>query len=222
MFTDISSRRVTAVRLPLLPQVTVSGDTAAAIDERAATSRVTMVTPRPATVTDTSLDVHRVPSSGPAFIIAQESPGSIPLWVSPTSVPVTVGKLDSVASQFLAPPKGTSPPYWYDLSYQNLSGVIPPQHYVVSPGNLAAVHRRFFSAAPLKTVLQWSSAYPVQFGDALVTDTMLEVMGTPAPGTQTMYLTASPSLVWYNLLTRAVHVTTPSPGTGRRGTAGSG
>lgn len=212
MFTDISRRLVTAFRLPLLPQVTVAGNTVAAIHERAATSRVTMVTPRPATVADTSLDVHRVPVRGPAFILAQDSPGTIPLWVSPTSVPVTVGKLDSVASQFLAAPKGTSPPYWYGLSYQNLSGVIPPQHYLISPSGLATVHRRFFSAAPLKTVLQWSNAYPVQFGDVLVTDTMMEVMSTPAPGTQTMYLTASPSLVWFNELTRAVHVTTPFPG----------
>jgi hypothetical protein len=214
IFTDISARRVTAFRIPLLPQVTVSGDTAAAIDERAAISRVTMVTPRPATVGDTTLDVHRVPVSGPAFILAQDAPGSIPLWVSPTGVPVTVGKLDSVTQQFLASPKGTSPPYWYGLSYENLRGVIPPQHFVVRPGGLAAVHRRFFSAAPLRTVLQWNNAYPIQFGDFLVTEPMMQVMNTPAPGTQTMYLTASPSLVWFDELTRAVHVTKPFPGTG--------
>jgi hypothetical protein len=129
-------------------------------------------------------------------------------------VPVTVGKLESVASQFLASPEGVSPPYWFDLSYQNLSGVIPPEHYMVRPSGLATVHRRFFSAAPLKAVLQWNSAYPVQFGDFFVTCPTMEVMAAPAPGTQTMYLTASPSLVWFNLLTRAVHVTTPIPGTG--------
>jgi hypothetical protein len=81
IFTDISRRRVTAFRLSLLPQVTVSGNTVAAIDERAATSRVTMVTPRPATVADTNLDVHRVPvrgrhSSSPRTVRARSRCGS--------------------------------------------------------------------------------------------------------------------------------------------------
>src|SRR5262249_32248893 len=75
--------------LDVLPQFAVTGNTTVRVAARAADSKVTMVTPRPAAVRDTSFEIFRTPRSGPAesleFVNFGWLGGNAPIWVSPTS-----------------------------------------------------------------------------------------------------------------------------------------
>ncbi|HEV2375232.1 MAG TPA: hypothetical protein VGS19_24115 [Streptosporangiaceae bacterium] len=194
--------------LPVQPQVTVSRDTTVTLDARAANSQVMMVTPRPAIAQDTTFDLHRTPVTGPMISLGAINFGAPPVLVNPVSQPVTVGHLQTFSAQYLVSPKSAAKPYSYDLNYQNPPGIIPPQRFVVHPASLATMVRRFFSASPMNTAIEFNGLYRPEFGDFIV----VELLFTQIPAAQTLYLTASPSLEWFSFLARLVPEGGPFPG----------
>jgi hypothetical protein len=121
-----------AAHLDIFPQITVSTNMTVRTTERAATSAVHMVTPLPATPESSDYSIVRTAVSGPpseAFISALNAK----LWVNPTTVKPTVGKLTSYTAQQLASPPGRGTPYPYELSYADTSGLVPPQAGYINP-----------------------------------------------------------------------------------------
>ena len=142
-------------RLVVLPQFGVTGKTTVHIAARAATSKITMVTPRPATAVSTNFTVDHPGQTGPpiqvnfsnsTMVPAASNPPVPPLWVSPTTQRPTAGSLHVYASQQLASPSGAGAPYWYAVEYRDPPGTIPDQRYVVRPKDLATVDERYYQA----------------------------------------------------------------------------
>jgi hypothetical protein len=142
-------------RLVILPQFSVTGKTTEHVAERAATSKITMVTPRPATAVSTNFTVDHPGQAGPPIQLnfsnstltpAASNPPVPPLWVSPTTQRPTAGSLHVYASQQLASPRRPGTPYWYAVEYLDPPGTIPDQRYVVRPKDLATVDERYYQA----------------------------------------------------------------------------
>jgi hypothetical protein len=196
----------------VVPQVTVSRDTTVKIAARAATSKVTMVTPRPAKVLTTTFTLHRVPVSGPVFSFITGSGGNRPVWISPTSMRPSRGNLQTVTAQFLSSPAGTALPYFYNLSYQDLdSGTIHRQRYLIHPSSVATVRDNYVSATKLRSAPQFAALYPMQANDFLLTP---EVVFSHMPSRDIMFVPGIPSLAEFTALTRVVMVNQPFPGLG--------
>jgi hypothetical protein len=131
----------------VLPQFTVAANTTVHTSAQAATSRVTMVTPRPAKAESSDFGVLRTSATGPlsqAFVSALRAT----IWVNPTSDKPTVGTLTGYAAQQLASPASPGPPYQYELSYEDSPGTIPAQTYHVRPASLATVTDVFYQDVP--------------------------------------------------------------------------
>jgi hypothetical protein len=144
-----------APRHVILPQVNVTGNLTVAVRESAASSEVTMATPRPATVLDTDVWLERTAASGPPLVIElynNDLHGEE--WLNPEDSKPTVGTLRLAVNQHLESPPGSAVPYEYTLSYTDPPGIIPAQHYVVAASQLATVHERFYQ--PVKTSGGWA------------------------------------------------------------------
>jgi hypothetical protein len=138
---------VTNAHLDVLPQFPVTANTTVHTSATAATSRVTMQTPRPAKAESSDFGIVRTSAAGPpsqAFVSALRAS----IWVNPTSDRPTVGTLTSYAAQQLASPGGPGIPYQYELSYTDPRGIIPPQTYHVRPASLATVTDVFYQDVP--------------------------------------------------------------------------
>ena len=141
-FPTVVNKQVTALRLDVLPQFTVTSATTVHVAERAAVSQVTMVTPRPAQAEETDFFVRRDGHSGPPITVSEI--GGIPVWVNPESSPPTVGGLQAYASQVLLSPSGPGIPYHYELMYSDPPGAISSQRYVVGKQDLATVSESYY------------------------------------------------------------------------------
>jgi hypothetical protein len=203
LFFDTSRGQVVADRYSVLPQFTVSGSTSVAVSERAASSRIVMMTPRPAVLQEAVLSVIRTDAAGQQFLAILD--GQVPQWVSPTRVRPTVGKLATVTAAILSAPAGAQVPYFYDLAYQDLSGLIPGQRFLIRPSGLAAVSARLYSAVQAPGFFEFQGSYPIQLvPGALLFGLDSEVFfrgaleGGAAPNLPAQlpldYVTASPSL----------------------------
>jgi len=200
-FTDVSGGNVTGFRADILPQFTVSGNTTVQTAERAATSEVMAVTPRPAVSVMPVFTLVRPAATGvsaasPPVVWEAMGAADVPLWVSPTTRRPTAGTLQTVTDFTLASPAGAAgTPYEYDLVYSS-SGVIPPQRHVVRAAGLSTVDQSDYLDTtasgyqyrnawlpPQLYAIQWS--YPV-----LLT----------LPGRRVDYTTASPQLAWSTFL----------------------
>jgi hypothetical protein len=142
-----------AARYVVLPQFTVTGNTTVTMHETAANSKITMVTPRPATVLSTGAWLRRTGTSGPPLLL-ELYPLPHPAWISPTHVKPTVGTLQWSVNEHLESPPGHKVPYEYTLSYTDAPGTIPVQRYVASATDLATVHERFYQ--PVKASGSWA------------------------------------------------------------------
>jgi hypothetical protein len=180
--------------LDVLPQFTVSRATTVHMAERAADSKITMVTPRRAAVLDTAFDVIRSPRRGAPASFQFNNFGFIggdfPIWVSPTTTRPTVGTLQTVTNEWLASPPGRGTPYQYNLAYQNQGGLVTPQRYLVRAATLATVDARYYLAGN-GGFLSRVSAFPVQDGSLSFTYDPI-----PVPGNLIEYTSASPGLIW--------------------------
>lgn len=176
-------------RLVFLPQFTVGRRTRVHIAESAASSEITMATPRPAIVQAVNFEVDRGSRHGPAADFTWTDMG-VSLWVSPTTRKPTVGTLNSFASEQLTAPSGPGTPYAYSLDYAAPDGIITAQHYVATHANLATVHERYYQDVHSTGLWYALGGFPEQLGS---TSTELPVT---LPGLQTQYLSAARALTW--------------------------
>jgi hypothetical protein len=143
----------------ILPQFSVTGNRTVTIRGRAADSKVTMVTPRPATAIDTGAWLLRTGRSGPPIVLELYFPGT-PVWLSPASTRPTVGTLRVAVNQHLESPPGRTVPYEYTLSYTDPAGIIPAQRYLVLAADLATVHERFYQSVPVSGGWAFNGSFP--------------------------------------------------------------
>lgn len=143
------------LRMVVLPQFTVAGDTTVDIHESAANSKLTMVTPRPVSApTDTGVWFKRTcATGGPIVLEALFTGGYQQLWFSPTHVKPTVGTVQMSVNRHLESPPGPGVPYEYTLSFTSPPGLIPSQRHVVTASDLATLNERFYQA--VKTRAGW-------------------------------------------------------------------
>ena len=194
-------------RVVILPQFTVSGSKKVRVAERAASSKVTMVTPRPATVEDSDFEARRLARSGPVQFWAFSAAG-LPLWISPASHRVTVGKLQTfTAQQLISPASAAGPPYEYNLAYRGPAGIIPSQRHVVRPSGLAVVDARYFQdVATAGGEIRFGMFRP-QLHDLQFEPISLLRM----PRRQTEYMTGNPAISWFDSVSQC-YPSTPCPG----------
>jgi hypothetical protein len=195
-FGLFSSPSQPSLRLDILPQFTVRTSTSVAISERAATSKVTFVTPRPAIDAGaTTFAIVRSGSHGGVSWSWGPAPkGS--LWINPVSHPATAGLMQTATSTQLVSPPGAATPYAYALDFPAPPGIIPPQRFVVRPADLATVDERYYQDVSQNG--QWLSygGTPSQFQTLGVRGTSTAVR---LPGTQNLYLSARPAMLWQTL-----------------------
>jgi hypothetical protein len=192
LFTDRADGKAVAGRLVVLPQFTVSGDATVHLAESAANSKITMVTPRPATMLDTTIDFQRTAAAGPAFELSVGTGPRLPLWVNPTRQRPSVGTLRFGAEQWLASPPDPGTPYLYDLAYQS-TGLIAAQRHLVRPGRLATVDARFYGAVSSAGYSEPDGWFPHEAFQAMGTP---KGFGVRVPGRRTDYFSGNPSIVW--------------------------
>lgn len=121
-----------ALRMPILPQFTVGANTAVHMSERAASSEVSVATPRPAITQSVSLAVVRTTPQSQLSI--SWTAAGLSLWVSPVAVRPAVGTLQAFTSAQLTSPPGPGIPYVYNLDFVDPPDMIPAQHYIASAG----------------------------------------------------------------------------------------
>jgi hypothetical protein len=185
-FYDLSAKgTLTAQRLTVLPQFTVSASTTVHAGERTADSKITVVTPRPATAQATTFDLQR-PS--PAGTLGYTWTDTVPIWVSPVHRRPAIGSLQVVTAQALGSPPARRSGYEYNIIHASARGIIPPMRYPLPSGRLATVHARYYQDVP-STGTAVNFATGPRFGFTFYYPLVL-------PGTHTLYLTGSRSIIW--------------------------
>jgi hypothetical protein len=193
-----ASGKILSFRMDVLPQFTVTGNTTVHLTAAAATSKITMVTPRPAITQSTTLTLVRAaphaPANGLSPLVDSFGFGSsVPLWVNPVGRPPGHGTLRVFTSGQLTSPPGPKVPYAYTLDFADPPGTIPPQHFAAGPANLAVVTERYFQDLP--SVAGWITSG----GTAYQIETSFiggDVFPLPLPTRQVQYLSASPAMLW--------------------------
>jgi hypothetical protein len=186
---DFVNASFTAERLVVLPQFNVKGNATVHLSEASATSEVSFATPRPATPQMTGLTFDRVGVH--SSFTASWSDSGISLWVSPTTRKPTVGTLRTYAAGQLTSPAGASgTPYAYNLAYTDPRGIIPAQHYVVSPSSLATDNEDFYQ--DVSGTGGWCT-----FGGPLVEGIFFCLyLPVKLPTAQIQYFSAAPAYFW--------------------------
>jgi hypothetical protein len=202
-FGTDSDGNLTALRISAQPEVAVFGDTGTRVDAQAATSKVTWDTPRPALPEDGGFMMRREPVTGPAQTVDVAVGSGVPVFVSPTTVPVTTGKLQSYPYNRLISPPGPGKPYEYQLQ-RATTGVIPEQHYSVTDADLATIDANYYSEVGAVGARQRAGQYP--FEDASVRAAHQIVL----PRSQTEYVSADPAILWFGGLAKYVSPLFPS------------
>jgi hypothetical protein len=191
------------------PQVTVTRNAAVHLAQSAATSQVTMITPRPATQQEADFAVTvRDPHGEMAGVTWSQDPG-LNVWVSPMADRPQAGTLQAFAAADLTSPSAAAgPPYGYDLFYSDPPGIVPPQRYQVQASSLAAVTENYY-----QDVLPAAGTWQVfgVFGDQGQID---QGMGWDTPvspgGTMVQYFSTAAHLAWWNYY--AYYIGTPTSG----------
>jgi hypothetical protein len=183
-------------RLVVLPQFTVGGATTVHLAERSASSKVAFTTPRPAALRAALFALFRGASNGDLFIVSWLGGGinGISLWVSPATSKPTVGTLQSTTAGQLTSPRGApGTPYAYNLGYAGPPGIIPAQHFDVSPASLATVREHYYQ--DVASTGSWCT-----IGGALASGGAFDFgclyLPVRLPGTQTQYLSTGPNVIW--------------------------
>jgi hypothetical protein len=182
--------RTAPARLVVLPQVTVAADTTVHMAERTASSKVTMVTPRPAAVQSDNFYLVRALHSGPQSVL-QFSNYHSAIWVSPTSRRTTVGWLRADASQELTSAHAGAP-YAYALSYAGPRGIIPPQRYVIRPAGLTTIRESYYQDATSPGYWTVYGSFPRTFNGYVEP----YIYPGALPARRTVYVGGSPSADW--------------------------
>ena len=181
------------LRLAVLPQFTVAGNTTVHVAERSASSRIAIITARPAASQQTSFTLIRGGQDGSAASIGWSGINTI-FWVSPTSRKPTVGSLQSFTSAELTSPAGAAGlPYAYNLDFAGPAGLIPAQHFVVRQASLATVHERYYQDVPSTGSWTTVGGTAAQFSGAGVLFVFLPLK---LPGQQIQYMSGGPAILW--------------------------
>ena len=195
-YLDVKKGKITGMRADILPQVTVSRDTTVHTAERAASSKITMITPRPATQQFASFWLKRTSVIEEGNILFQWFDTTGPIWVSPTTRRPTVGTLEAITNATLTSNTKSGTPYDYWLAYRS-DGTIPSQRRVVSQSSLATVDQNFYSQKSTPGFQDNFSLFPGEFA---AFQGVLKVM---LPQRRVEYVTASPALAWRPVLQSA-------------------
>jgi hypothetical protein len=185
-----------ALRLDVLPQFTVTGDTTVHTAARSASSRVTVATRRPATLQNVTFTLIRTGHTGQAkssLSFTAFTYGGMPVWVSPVSRRPTAGGLAAFTSAMLTSPPGPGVPYAYNLAFAGPRGVIPPQRFAVTGAHLAAVTERYYQDRKTPGV------YAVAGGllrDLDRTGVLTATVPMHLPGRQIQYFTPGRAAAW--------------------------
>jgi hypothetical protein len=187
---DTTSPGGGVTRLDFLPQVSVAQDTTVHTAASAATSEVTMATPRPAALVDVTFTANLTgPHGSTDSIDWYNAPGQI--WVSPTRRKPAVGTLQAFATEQLASATSAAgTPYAYNLNYADPAGIIPPQHYLASPSNLATVTETYFQDVPSAGAWITRGWLP---GEQILGWYLAPLA---LPSRQIQYFSTAPSLLW--------------------------
>jgi hypothetical protein len=184
----------TAERLSILSQFTVSGNTSVHISERTATSELTMTTPRPSVLVETTLQLVRTGAAGPPIGVTAFALPGYPLFISPVSKRPTVGTLATYTSGQLASPVGAKQPYFYNIAYEDRSGLVHSQRFTVSPKSLATVTARYYADAP-----STGAAMPLGYYLGQPNPGGAFAVYMPIPEQRTEYFTAgAPPVTWFD------------------------
>jgi hypothetical protein len=179
-----------SLRLVVVPQFTVSGDTKVEVDERTATSKLSINTPRASTFVTGTLWAYRSLVTGSPQAIGWLDFQGWPEYINTTSVKPGQGRLGVFVNATMTPPANAD--YVYQLGFSDLSGLIHQLHYTVTPASLATVHANLFASTPgaghVLSGGNFIGFWPVQ--------TAWDWLNLPVPATATLYLTASPAMAW--------------------------
>jgi len=179
------------LHLAVLPQFTVSGNTAVGVAERSATSKITIATPLPSVSQTTSFTLVRGGKRDSAETISWAGV-NIQFWVSPTSSKPTVGTLQAFTSAELTSPPGAAVPYAYNLDFPAPAGLIPAQHFVVQPSSLATVTERYYQDQPSTGAWTTGGGTAAQFSGGVLS----VILPLKLPGQQIQYMTGNPAVLW--------------------------
>ncbi|HJP79638.1 MAG TPA: hypothetical protein VJ914_35530 [Pseudonocardiaceae bacterium] len=171
-------------------QLVVSGDQTLRLDANRATSKLTMVTPRPTLNAGGAFYLTRQDAKGAAIGLDLAFGPGVPVWVSPQPKPVTVGTLYSYPQMWLTSPPAPGTPYAYNLQYL-ASGTIPAQRYVVKAKSLATINTGYYSDFATAGLIDVTTTFPFEarlgtFAEQDVTQNM--------PAAQTLYVPGDPTL----------------------------
>lgn len=198
VFLQITSGKLTAIRMDVLPQFRVSGNTTVRTSARAATSRVTMRTPRPAITQSSSLTIVRAAPHAPANALSPKIDSlsentSTPLWISPVSHRPGYGTMRVFTSAQATPARGQPVPYAYTLDFADPTGTIPAQHFTARPSGLATVSERYFQ--DVRSVAGWATVggTPYQIDTSGYGGLTLPLQ---LPARQIQYISARPAMLW--------------------------
>jgi hypothetical protein len=193
-----ASGRALSFRMDVLPQFKVTGNTTIHLTARAATSKITMSTPRRAITQTTTLTLVRAAPHAPANVLSPLVSSfafseSAPLWVNLVRRPPAHGTLRVFTSAQLTSPPGQAVPYAYTLDFADPPGTIPPQHFAATPANLAVISERYYQ--DLRSVAAWQTAggTPYQIDTSFIGGS---VFALSLPTRQVQYLSASPPMFW--------------------------
>jgi hypothetical protein len=186
----------TSEHLVVIPQFTVgqAATTTVHVSERSATSRVSITTPRPATLHDDDFTLIRTAANGSAFFQDWGSGAGFALWLSPTTARPTVGTLQSeTQATLISPTSARGTPYAYRLDFPAPPGTIAAQHFRPTTASLATVHERYYQNA--KSSGSWCTLGGYVFPDGDF-DLSCYYFPLKLPSAQTQYLSAGSRVVW--------------------------
>jgi hypothetical protein len=191
-FNSISKTLGGLTYVDVLPQLTVTKNTTVHTAARAATSEVTMVTPRPAEAVGYQLEVSLTGAhSQGAEIEFFNAPGQI--WIDPQPARPAAGTVRCTAfEQAYGTATGSAPAYLYNLAYADPAGSIPAQRYVVKPSTLATITSEYYQDITSAGAWDIYGGFP----DAMELVSWFVGGLTPLPGKLTEYYATGPNLAW--------------------------
>ena len=187
------------LRIDVLPQFKVTGNTTVHLSAAAATSQITLTSPRPAHAEYLGLTVVRTAPHAPASGLSakvdslMEIDAGATLYASPVSRQPLYGGLRAFTFGQLLSPAGTRVPYAYTLDYANPPGTIAPQRFAATPASLATVTERYFQ--DVRSTGSWMTlgGTPWQVDRAF-----FGALSTPlrVPARQVQYLSGGTPTLW--------------------------
>lgn len=174
-----------------LPQFTVSGDSSVTLDARAATSPVSVSTPRPASPAITEVGIGRADKNGQTSSYAFLGGGGTNFTVTPVTRHVSTGQLYYYVYSRLFSPSSAKTAYSYDVEFPSTGAIPADEAYTANPAGLATVRSSYpadhSGTSALETrfgALPWQS---ILFGSDVTITTPMQ---------RTEYYSALPDLAW--------------------------